>query len=156
MWPYRIDEDATIQKLYNGMWLTLNPYIHGHRAMVKMRTTCNRKVDVPVVWLMADAFMGGKRDGCSIIHKNGAKLDNRLVNLAFATKSETGMLSASNRRRAVEKIDIEGNVIELYASGREAARKNHLCQDSVSARCLGRIKNPFYLTGYSFIFEEGK
>ena len=60
---YQINREAVVRKeLESGEWYVLKPYISGRtRACVKMRTEDNRKVDVPVVWLMADAFMGGRR-----------------------------------------------------------------------------------------------
>ena len=87
---YQINREAVVRKeLESGEWYVLKPYISGRtRACVKMRTADNRKVDVPVVWLMADAFMGGRRTGYNIIHRNGAKMDCELVNLSFASKQQ--------------------------------------------------------------------
>ncbi len=153
-WPYRINEEAAVQKLSGGEWTRLTPYIHGNRAVVKMRTADNRKVDVPVVWLMADAFMGGRRKGVTVIHKNGYKLDCSLNNLKFATVRECAKLSCGNRRKAVEKIDRDGNVLELYASATEAAKKNYMVKNAVGQRCRNELKDPFKLTGYSFRFEQ--
>ena len=60
-WPYRINRKGCVQKkMEDGSWYTLKPYTSGRsRVAVKLRSTDNRKIDVPVVWLMADAFMGG-------------------------------------------------------------------------------------------------
>lgn len=153
-WPYRIDEDATVQKWFNGRWQTLTPYLNSTRARVKMRTSDDRQVGIPVVWLMADAFMGGRRAGYDIIHKNGAKLDCRLCNLKFSPRKATVQLSAGNKRKAVVKITPDGNPIEIYKSCTEAAQRNYISKSAVSARCRGEIKNPFHLTGYSFRFEN--
>lgn len=64
-WPYRINRKGCVQKkMEDGSWYTLKPYTSGRsRVAVKLRSTDNRKIDVPVVWLMADAFMGGRRPG---------------------------------------------------------------------------------------------
>jgi len=152
-WPYRIDEEANIQKqLENGTWIDLHPYICGarNRAVVKMRTADNRKVEVPVVWLMADAFMGGRRPGYAIIHKNRAKLDCALENLRFIPLREAGRISCGSRRKPVEKVDRTGRVVAVYASAREAAEKNFISHNSISARCLGRVKAPFNLDGFNY------
>ncbi|MGN9098495.1 hypothetical protein [Flintibacter porci] len=122
--------------------------------MVKMRTADNRKVEVPLVRLMADAFMGGRRPGFGIVHKNGAKLDCSLRNLKFLSPEECGRLSCRARRRPVEKVDMEGNVVEIYASAREAARKNYISQNSIWARCNGKVKDPFRLDGHDYRYEQ--
>lgn len=155
-WPYRINEDACVQKqLEDGSWYTLKAYIGGGRAraMVKLRTADNRKVEVPVVWLMADAFMGGRRPGYAIIHKNRAKLDCSLGNLEFIPCKESGRISCRSRRKAVMKVDQAGNVVEIYASGREAAKKNYISQNSIWARCHNQVKDPYRLDGFNYQYE---
>ena len=153
-WPYRINEDGMVEKFYSGKWVRLNPYIHGNRAVIKMRTVDNRKVDVPLVWLVSDAFMGGRPKGFAIIHKNGAKLDCSVTNLKIVTIKECARLSCGNRRKAVEKIDRDGNVVDLYRSVTEAARKNHMVKNAVGQRCRNELKDPFALTGFSFRYER--
>lgn len=152
---YRINDEGMVQKMDNGAWVDLTPYISGRaRACVKMRTADNRKVDVPVVWLMADAFMGGRRTGYCITHKDGSKLNCDLRNLEFKTSRECGKLSSGHRRKTVLKIDRQGNVVAIFRSAREAAEKEYICQNSISARCLGNVKNPFELTGYTYQYED--
>lgn len=153
-WPYRINEDGVVQKLYGGEWRSLTPFLSTTRARVSMYRADGTRVCMPVVWLMADAFMGGRKPGMCIVHKNGAKLDNRLVNLAFETKREACLRSAGNRRVSVEMIDREGNVVAIYRSLAEAAKKNYISRNSVSARCLKQVKDPFDLIGYSFRYED--
>ena len=98
--------------------------------------------------------MGGRKPGDCIVHVNGSKLDNRICNLKKESRSEAGLRSADNKRRSIEKVDREGNVIELYRSQAEAAMKNYISKNSVSARCLGKVQNPYDLTGYTFRYEE--
>lgn len=153
-WPYRVDEAGTVEKFYKGKWSKLTPFIHGRRAVVKMRTTDNRKVDVPLVWLVADAFMGGRKPGLAIVHKNGAKLDCSVGNLKFVSHKTCGLLSCGNRRKAVEKIDRDGNVLALYRSATEAARANYMVKNAVGQRCRNELADPFALTGFSFRYEK--
>lgn len=154
-WPYRIDENSCVQKRVKGKWFTKKPYLHGNRACVKMRSVDNKSLDVPVVWLMADAFMGGLRLGCNIVHKNGYKLDCSLRNLEVISKQESGKrYGGKNRRIAVAKVDMDGNVVEIYSSGREAARKNYLSQSSVWLRCKKKIAYPFDLDGFDYIYAD--
>lgn len=125
-WPYRINEDGEIQKFYEGEWVDLHPYISSNRgrAMVKMRTKDSEPVDVPMVWLMADAFMGGRREGYAIIHKDGMKLNNAIWNLAFVPMKKVGLLSYKCRRKAVLKIDRDGNTVcHLTPKGQKKRKK---------------------------------
>lgn len=134
---YQINREAVVRKeLESGEWYVLKPYISGRtRACVKMRTADNRKVDVPVVWLMADAFMGGRRTGYNIIHRNGAKMDCELVNLSFASKQVSGKISSANRRKAVMKVDQA--VKWLPFTRRDERRQEELHQ---SKRHLGQMR----------------
>lgn len=155
-WPYRINRKGCVQKqMEDGSWYTLKPYTSGRsRVAVKLRSIDNRKIDVPLVWLMADAFMGGRRPGYGIVHRNGAKFDCELENLKFVPLKECGRLSCRSRRRAVEKVDRSGRVVAIYASAREAARKNFISQNSIWARCNGKVKDPFRLDGHDYRYEQ--
>lgn len=57
-WPYRINRKGCVQKkMEDGSWYTLKPYTSGRsRVAVKLRSTDNRKIDVPVVWLRLAAY----------------------------------------------------------------------------------------------------
>ncbi len=124
--------------------------------MVKMRSMENKPIEVPLVWLMADAFLGGRRPGYAIVHRNEQKLDCAAGNLMFVPQNECGRLSCRSRRKAVMKIDRSGNVVAIYASGREAAKKNYISQNSIWARCHGMVKDPFRLDGYDYRYEDGR
>ena len=118
--------------------------------MVKMRSKDNRKIEVPLVWLMADAFMGGRRTGYGIVHRNGAKLDCELENLKFVPLKECGRISCRGRRKPVAKVDRGGNIVEIYPSGRDAAKENYISQNSIWARCHNQVQDPFRLDGYNY------
>ena len=100
------------------------------------------------------ASFGGQVKGKSITHRNGAKLDNSIWNLKVMSKSDTSRLSGSPKRRPVEMIDREGNVVELYRSQAAAAKANFISKNSVSERCRNRLKDPYLLTGYTFRYEK--
>lgn len=153
--PYRINEDGIVQKFDGKNWITLKPILSGNRAEVSMRKNDGTRCKVPVVRLMANAFLGGQKPGFSIIHKNKSKLDNSIWNLKFVKKGDAARLSGSPKRRSVEKIDREGNVVDLYRSQAAAAKANYISKNSVSERCRNKVKDPYLLTGgYTFRYEK--
>lgn len=154
-YPYRINEDARVQKLFRGKWLDIRASVSGRtRATVQLIGTDGQRKNVALVNLMADAFMGGRRKGHCIIHRNGLKLDCKLGNLKFVTKSDCAKLSAKCRRRAVARIDRDGNVVEVYRSLEEAADRTFISRSSIGARCRKEVKDPYDLDGYNYLYED--
>ncbi len=151
---YQVSEEGLVRKeMPDGTWKVLRPYMAGkRRACVKMRTLDNRKVDVPVVWLVADAFLGGRRPGLNIVHKNGSKFDCGARNLKFLTKSECAKLSES-RRRPVLKLDKSCKAIAIYPSVNDAAKANFISKSAVQARCAGQVRDPYRLDGFNYKYE---
>lgn len=149
---YRINEDGIVQKLDGKQWVTLK-YSTNKRAEVRLLTVDGKREHVPVVRLMAQAFLGGYRRGMTIVHKNRAKADNSLDNLKIVTQSEASAM-ADAKRKPVEMVDRSGNVIEVYRSGKAASEANYVSKSAVSERCRNNRKDPYQLTGYTFRFER--
>lgn len=155
LWPYRINEEGHVEKLYNGKWVRLTGCISArNRAVIKMRTADNKKKEIPVVWLMADAFMGGRIPGTCIIHKDRCKANNAIWNLKRVSKKDCGLASCKNRRRPVKKIDRDGTVVEVYPSVAAAAKKNFISKNAVYSRCVRAVKDPFRLDGHDYRYDE--
>lgn len=64
------------------------------------------------------------------------------------------MTGALSSRRPVEKVDMNGAVVEVYSSARAAARANHMSYQTVLDRCNGKVKNPYTLDGHNYRFEK--
>ncbi len=156
MFQYRINEDGIVQKLDGDRWVNLTPMLSSTRAEVSMRRKDGRRCKVPVVRLMANAFLGGQPHGKSIVHRNGSKLDNSLWNLKVVSRGEAAKLSDSPKRRPVEKVDRDGNVVDLYRSQAAAAKANYISKNAVSERCRNKLKDPYLLTGFTFRYEKVK
>ena len=155
--PYRINEEGEVQSYYNGAWRTMKPNMSGmRRACIQLMRKDGTRSNVPVVRLMADAFMGGQREGYCIVHKNGYRLDNSLNNLKFETRKNTCALGKKAKCRPVIKLDRDGNELEIYPSARAAARANYISYSSVSARCRGEMKDPFKRFEWDFKYEDNE
>lgn len=157
---YRISREGVIQRqMNNGSWRDIQTSLlrGSSRATVNLTLANGKRRNVAVVMLMANAFMGGKTPGMWIVHRNGLRTDNRLENLEAITPKEGGRrYGTSARRKPVVKIDRRGDVVENYRSAAEAAKKNHIGQSSVTARCRKEVphKKEFdMLGGFTFRYE---
>lgn len=152
--PYRISDMGKVQRFRWGRWVDLSQHIIGSRARVHMWKG-DKRIGVAVVNLMADAYMGGKRKGMCIIHKDGSKLNNAAYNLKFVTREEAGMISCQSGRKTVLKISPDGDVVDIFRSVKEAAEKEkYICKDSIRSRCVNKVQNPFLLNGYTYQYED--
>lgn len=61
------------------------------------------------------------------------------------------------KKRRVQKLNRDGNVVETYGSVREAAKKNYMDKSAVYNRCAGKVKDTYGLDGFDYRYEpEGK
>lgn len=85
-------------------------------------------------------------------HINGLQDDNRLENIGFGTPSQLGKM-ASKCRKPVALLSAAGEIVQIYPSVAEAARKNGYNPATVGAYCAGRIKPPAGGAGFRFCSE---
>lgn len=151
---YRVSDTGIVQHLsVRGQWREVKPYLNYQARVHMFREDGTRTVAI-VARLVAELWMGGIPEGYCVVHRNGSKFDNDVTNLKIVPKGEASRLSAGSKRRAVEKVDKNGNVVAVYRSVTEAAKKNYLAQSAVSGRCLGTVKNPFKYDDYTYRFER--
>lgn len=157
-WPYRINEKAVVEReVHPGYWRPITPFNSDRlrRLFVHIKRADGRRVNIPVKTLMRDAFMGGERPGMVVSFRNGMYTDCELENLYFTTHTNIGKRLGGAGRKSVEKIDRDGNVIALYASVSEAARKNHMSRKAIQNRLKKRNKwDPFLLDGTTYRYER--
>lgn len=153
---YRISETTRVQKFDNGKWVDLKHHFQGGRTRlsVNLVDANGKKVRVPIVWLVADAFLGGRRPGYNIVHKNGMKTDCAPENLVFMTKQETGKKFGTLTRKTVLKVDANGEVLCVYPCVHSAAVDNYMSESSVKTRCQGKIKYPFRYDDFTFVYDD--
>lgn len=58
------------------------------------------------------------------------------------------------RKRAVVKLDANGQVVEEFVSVTEAARKEYISHSAMLRRCLGRLDEPRRLNGYDYRYKD--
>lgn len=118
--------------------------------------------------LVVDAFpeiCGERFDGCSVDHINGIKTDNRAINLRVCTQKQNSnnkntranyknryhkegefeRRSAGQKKRtdickATYQYDLNGNLIKVWNSMKEAAEYYNVSKCSISGCCRGISK----------------
>lgn len=163
---YQISVDGEVRHVWpSGKVTLLHPFRYGAqggKAEKSRRSTLYvklRKDGVDhvhkVFRLMADTFLGGIPDGLVAYHKDGHPQNDYLRNIGFITPQQLGSLTGrKSHRRCVMKLDQDGEVVDIFPSAREAARQEHMSYQAVIDRCLGRIKKPYALNGYTYVYEE--
>ncbi|MBR2215983.1 MAG: hypothetical protein IJ849_09525 [Selenomonadaceae bacterium] len=94
--------------------------------------------------LLGRTFLRPLRQGEVYTYRNGDTLDDIASNICITTQRELGRRIGrrGTRRRAVEKIDENGEVIGAYRSARQAAKENYMSLLCVTDRCHGKVKAP--------------
>lgn len=153
-YQYRVSDGGEVQKqLPNGSWKTLRPYAYNGQFRVQLWMPDGYRKRVQVSKLVVDNFMGGTPPGMLRVHKNGMKRDNAKENIEFMSRAKAAKRHRPGNSRPVLKVDRNGEVVDIYQSTVEAARKNHISQGAIGKRCLGLIADPFRLDGYNYVYE---
>ena len=159
---YQVSWDGRVRSFrYRGKIIDkphyLTPYEHDNskRHFFKLSRSDGKAADVPITRIMANAWLGGCPKGKVIYHINGNIRDDCVANIGFITRQKLGKKSgAKGMRRPVAKIDCDGNVVDFYSSAREAAKANYISRSSVTSRCNKKVKNPYNLDGYDYVWES--
>lgn len=129
---------------------------HGRAVrFVKLTDSKGKTADRPVLGLMVNAWLGGPRPGMVAYHANGDLSDHCISNIRFATRKELGRMTGADAGRIpVAKVTPQGEIADIYPSAREAAKANHMSYQAILNRCHGKVKKPFALDGYNYVFDR--
>lgn len=157
---YEVSYDGEIRKVCgDGTYKIMKPYIQNDgRKTLFVRLTREGKRDICSVHsIVAEEFLGDKTKDEVIYHKNGLIQDNSVPNLGYITRSKLGkMTGPTGKRKAVVKINKNGEIVDVYSSAREAGRRNFMSYQTVIDRCDRKVKSPFAPDGYAYAWENSE
>ena len=154
---YQVLYTGRIRRVLTNGYREVNPFLKhgkcGDRYIVNLYSNGKAKA-VLMTKIMSENFIGARPDGYVPYHINGVQSDNYYTNIAYISKSELGRITASKAgAKTVARIDKDGELLDIYLSARDCARKNNTSRQTVSDYCNGNRKSPFS-DDYCFIWEE--
>lgn len=156
---YQLDTEGNVRRVFpSGKTRKMKPYhkkMTGSQRMVVKLTKEGKSKEEILVQIMAKTFLGPIPDGCVPYHKNGCQSDNYIQNIGYISRKELGKLTGSSaRRQPVAKIDSNGQIVEVYPSARECAKRNYMSYQTIMDRCNGKCKSAFAPDGYAYAWED--
>lgn len=157
---YQVSREGKIRRLYkSGKTRELTSYLktHGRKILFIGLTKEGIKKEIAVHTIVAQAFLGDPKPGQVTYHKNGLIRDNWASNLEYIDRKTLGeMTGPRSRRKAVAKINKEGEIVEVYHSARQAGRENFMSYQTIIDRCNRKVKSPFAPDGYAYAWEDSE
>jgi len=124
-------------KIYKG---TIQTGYYSTTVYINEKKCCKR-----VHRLMAQAFLG--QSELQVNHKNGNKLDNRLINLEYMTNQQncqhavdTGLRKSINPGRKVKQIYPNSGVYAIFDNLTLASRETKISKGNICSVCRGNRK----------------
>lgn len=156
-YPYRISEEGEVQCKRTGEWLPVHVVAmqtdgKWRKPAVQMAVYPKGHKLISISKLMEGVWLPVRKKGQVYVRKNSSTLECSVYNTRLGNYSDMGKKGGGSNRKTVFKVDKYGNVLEVYRSCTEAAKKNFMDKKSVSDRCLGKIKSAME-DGFSFRYE---
>lgn len=156
---YQADMEGNIRRVYqSGKTRLMTPYhkkMSGSQRLVVKMTRDKKAKEEILVQIMAKTFLGNPLPGHVPYHKNGCQEDNYIQNIAYISRRDLGNLTGRNaKRQSVAKMDASGEIVEVYSSARECARKNYMSYQTIIDRCNGKCKSAYAPDGYAYAWDD--
>lgn len=107
-----------------------------------------------VLNIVSRTFLGEPPKGYVAYNKNGCYRDNYLNNIGYIDKIGLSRRSGHKNRKTVCKIDRNGEIVDYYASAKEAALANNYTISAICYYCRGERKRIFASDGYAYFYDE--
>lgn len=100
--------------------------------------------------LVAEAFIDNPNNLPQVNHIDENKLNNNVDNLEFITLEDNVKYSLNQE---IYKMDLDGNIIEKYASINEAGRQNNIFYQNIW-KCIRGIRKTAGNYKWRFVYED--
>lgn len=122
---------------------------------LRLKKSNGESADISIARIMANVFLGGVPEGKIAYHKDGNQYNTCLYNIGITTREEMGKICGKTyNRKPVLRVDREGNVLDVYKSVTEAAKKSYMNRAQVEKHLKKKVKNPFMFQNWTFIYDE--
>ena len=138
---YQVSSNGRVRRWYarSRKWHTVKIVTgrgYGQKNCVVNLYKDGQRTQSTVLRLVALAFCPERMQGDAVaVHRNGLHSDNSLRNLVIMTKRESGAIRPICRRRAVVKVDRDGQPIDLYPTIAAACRASGLAKKTIYRHC---------------------
>lgn len=125
------------------------------KLFVKLTKSGETGKEMNVAQMVYMTHIGAIPNGFVVVHKNGSFADNCANNLILMSQIELGRkYGIRSKKKSVIKMSEDGEVVEIYYSAREAARKNYMSYQTVIDRCNGVVKKSVAPDGFDYAWED--
>lgn len=133
----------------------MKPVIKDGQLVTRLTDENGKRKEERVHRLVAETFLRKPKQNEVLRRVNGVKTDVFIGNLEWIDRHKLGELTGPHsRRKPVVKINADGEEVEFYTSGREAARQNFMSRQTISDYCNGRYKNKPAPDGYIYRWDD--
>lgn len=119
--------------------------IRGGYKLVSVTNISGEEKKMFVHRLVALAYISNPNNYPIVNHKDGDPSNNSVENLEWCTYSQNSQhahdIGLNKAKKAVVKMDTQGNILSVYKSMREAAQSIGLSPDIISRVCRGAGRN---------------
>lgn len=138
---YIINPYGSIRHVYASCIRDMFPSVKDGNIVIRLSDGRGRRKEHKVSKLVAAAFKPQPKHGTVLFHVNGMKGDNYIGNLEWIDRKALGKKTgAASRKRAVVKMDTDGEIHAYYSSARAAGRENHMSYQTVLDYCNRKLK----------------
>lgn len=122
-----------------------NPDYHQGYALVSLSKN-GKKKKFRIHRLVAEAFIPNPNNYPCVNHIDGNKLNNNVNNLEWCTEKQNMEHAAKfnlvnrGKRQYVKQLTLDGKLIKIHKSIREASRETNICRDSITKCLKGKQK----------------
>lgn len=134
---------------------TLKVQYNNGSTFVTLRGADGKEKTMYISRIMAIVFLGGIPDGMIAYHKDRNPYNTHLYNIGVAKRSEVSKgLGGKYNRKPVLKVNKEGEILEVFRSVSEAAKKCFMNKSQVTKHLKNQVKNPFLFQDWTFVYDE--